>query len=109
MTIPEQDLTADNGSVVTLECSAAGIPSAISFEWTKNGQKLPGETASTYTIRDIMVQDGGEYQCIPRNAEGTYNSSVVELTVRGMEFSLINSIYMHPLYLWLLLVCFCGH
>ena len=86
VTESSQDTTADTGSNVTLLCNAAGIPSLITYEWRKNGRTVHGETASSYTLHNILVMDGGEYQCIPRNTEGTHNTSSIGLNVRGMKY-----------------------
>ena len=75
--------TAINGSTVTIECIAGGIPSVFTYEWMKNGVTIPGQTGSTLTISSVTTSDIGEYKCTPSNSNGNTNSSSSILSVNG--------------------------
>ena len=77
------DVVVDSGSSITLQVTAKGIPSTITYVWKKDGVILPGETSNTLTISSVGVSDIGSYECIPSNSEGTHNTSVIQLDVKG--------------------------
>ena len=77
------DQTAINGSTVTIECIAGGIPSVFNYQWMKNGVTIPGQTGSTLTISSVTTSDIGEYKCTPSNSNGNTNSSSNILSVNG--------------------------
>ena len=78
------NITADNGSTVTLQVTAEGIPSNITYIWTKDGVVIPGEVTNTLTINGISVTDIGIYECTPSNSEGSFNTSIIQVDVRGI-------------------------
>ena len=77
------DVVVDSGSSTTLQVIAGGIPSTITYVWKKNGFTIPGETSNTLTISSAGISDIGSYECIPSNSEGTHNTSVIQLDVKG--------------------------
>ena len=78
------DIIADNGATVTLEVTAEGTPNDITYEWRKDGVVIPNEVSNTLIIDQISVNDIGEYECIPINAAGSFNSSIIQVDVEGM-------------------------
>ena len=83
------DIIADNGATVTLEVTAEGTPNNITYEWSKDGVVIPNEVSNTLTIDPISVNDIGEYECIPSNAAGSFNSSIIQVDVKGINFDII--------------------
>ena len=79
------DVVVDSGSSTTLQVTAEGIPSNIKFVWKKDGVIIPRETSNTLTISSVSVSDIGSYECIPSNSEGTHNTSVIQLDVKGKD------------------------
>lgn len=69
-----------NGSL-TIPCNAAGSPSR--FEWRKNGILLPNSVTSSLRLTRIRYEDIGRYKCTPYNSDGNFNSSTIQLDVRG--------------------------
>ena len=74
-------MTADAGSNITLEVTAFGDPSDITYVWKKNGVIIPGETSNTLTLTDVSGDDIGQYECIPSNSVGSHNSSIIQVDV----------------------------
>lgn len=59
--------------VISLECS--GVPEPT-YQWFKNGIKVPGQTRSSYveTLSEkSIVYASGTYSCELRNMAGLYN------------------------------------
>ena len=79
------DVVVDSGSSTTLQVTAEGIPSNITYVWKKDGVIIPGETSNTLTISSVGVSDIGSYECIPSNSEGTHNTSIIQLDVKGQD------------------------
>ena len=76
------DVVVDSGSSTTLQVTAEGIPSTITYVWKKNDVTIPGETSNTLTISSVSLRDIGQYECIPSNSEGTFNTSTIQLDVK---------------------------
>ncbi|XP_054274117.1 peroxidasin-like isoform X2 [Macrosteles quadrilineatus] len=80
-----QDVNADIGDSVRLDCSAAGLPSP-DLLWTKddlpvqNGGKFQISEAGTLTISRVAREDAGAYKCSAANFLGRV-SSVAQLRV----------------------------
>ena len=77
------DVVVDSGSSTTFQVTAEGIPSNITYVWKKDGVIIPGETSNTLTISSVDVSNIGSYECIPSNSEGTHNTSIIQLDVKG--------------------------
>jgi len=74
------------GSPVTMSASFTGtLP--FSYQWTYNGHplssgpRISGVTSSTLTINPALLTDGGIYQLVVTNVDGTGQSSQAALTV----------------------------
>ena len=57
------------GDAIHLFVTATGVPSPT-YQWYKNGDLLPGETADTYDIAVSTRTDSGVYTCIASNSTG---------------------------------------
>lgn len=67
-----------------LEISGVARGSApISYQWTLNGEVLPGQTHSTLTITNIAPAQAGVYAVGASNAFGTAGSSGIYVSVRA--------------------------
>ena len=64
-----------------IEVTAGGIPSDFTYEWTKNGIVLPGQTNSTLKIASVNTTDVGIYSCKAINSRGSRNTSSTTLSV----------------------------
>lgn len=74
------DLTAYAGSPASLGVAVTGT-SPLTFEWTKDGTRLPGATNATVAIATVRTNDAGVYQVTVRNAAGAAASEPMTLTV----------------------------
>ena len=83
-------MVVDLGSSTTLQVTAEGIPTTITYVWRKNGVIILGETSNNLTISSVDVSDIGSYECIPSNSRGTFNSTVIQLDVKGTQSIIIN-------------------
>ena len=92
------DIIADNGATVTLEVTAEGTPNNITYEWRKDDVVIPNEVSNTLTIDPISVNDIGEYECIPSNAVGSFNSSIIQVDVKGINFIIIIKLNISQLF-----------
>ena len=78
-------VVVDSGSSIILQVTAEGIPSNITYVWRKNGVFIPGETSNTLTISPVGVSEIGSYECIPFNSRGTFNSTVIQVDLKGTQ------------------------
>ncbi len=83
-----QEVTAQPGEAVRLECSAVGTP-VPNISWDLDGMVITenermqvthrfgtnGNVASTMVIQNAKVEDGGVYTCTVANPEGKSQSS----------------------------------
>ena len=81
-----QDTTAGSNTTVTLPCIAYGIPSTA-YTWFLNGKPLiwtnrHNITGGNLTIKDLIREDNGMYQCFVNNKHGQLHADI-ELTVSG--------------------------
>jgi len=70
------------GSPVTFTVSATGTP-ALSYQWTKDGSNLPGQTSAALGFANITTGDSGSYAVIVTNNYGSVTSAVATLTVKN--------------------------
>ncbi|XP_064176114.1 B-cell receptor CD22-like, partial [Anguilla rostrata] len=73
------------GSSVTLTCSSDANPPAQRYTWYKNNSAVSSETGGpedSYTIKNITLQDAGEYYCAAGNGIGTKRSPPNRLDVK---------------------------
>lgn len=69
-----------NGDSITL---AAGVYGSrpMTYQWTKNGQNLPGQTGLQLSLPNMTAADSGDYVLIASNAQGQSTSAVAKLAV----------------------------
>ncbi len=67
------------GTSVTLTSVVTGLPST--YQWRRNGQPIPGATASSLTFVRLTAADAGTYEVVATNSAGTTTSSPALLTV----------------------------
>ncbi|MCC5850087.1 MAG: S8 family serine peptidase [Verrucomicrobia bacterium] len=77
-----ESLSVAEGAPAGFSVSASGFP-APAYQWRKNGDDLPGETASTLNFPAATLENEGEYDVVVSNSEGTVESAVATLTITG--------------------------
>ncbi len=68
------------GGTVVFSATATGSP-APTYQWTRDGIDLPGQTGTTLTLTGVTSADAAVYQCNATNACGTVGSATATLTV----------------------------
>jgi hypothetical protein len=68
------------GGTVTFRVVASS-GTTLTYQWLKNGSKIPGATLSAYTIVQAKKTDQGGYSVKVTNAGGSVTSSIATLTV----------------------------
>ncbi|MCB0034454.1 MAG: chitobiase/beta-hexosaminidase C-terminal domain-containing protein, partial [Anaerolineales bacterium] len=81
ITQPQSQTVAACGAV-TLSVTAAGSE-PLSYQWFKNDDELPGETAASLTFDPVRLVDAADYTVVVTNTGGTDTSDVATLTVTG--------------------------
>lgn len=79
ITTPPQAQSGAPGDSITLSVAASGI--GLSYQWIKNGQEIPGQTASTLVLFPLQVSDAGNYQVRVSNSVGSATSTAVAVLV----------------------------
>ena len=70
-----------------------------SYQWRKNGTNFPGATASTLTLTNVQIADGGAaWQVVVTNAYGAMTSAVALLTVNGAIADGLNPLPNYPVH-----------
>ena len=64
---------------LNVSVSATG---GVSYEWSKDGTALPGETSATLTVANATAARGGAYRVRIRTSCGSIESDVATVTVR---------------------------
>ncbi|PTY05504.1 hypothetical protein DB347_14080 [Opitutaceae bacterium EW11] len=80
ISVQPSDQTVNSGQTVSFSVSAAGNPNP-SFQWTKDGSNLSGQTKATLTLTDVQPAQGGLYAVVVSNSLGVVTSSPARLTV----------------------------
>ena len=78
---PPSTFTIDAGQSFTLTVAVAGS-GPISYQWSKNGSLIPGETSSTLNIPTLSFADAGLYQSQISNI-GSSVTTTSTLTITG--------------------------
>ncbi len=68
------------GGTTTLDVLAAGA-SPLSYQWSFNGNALPGATAAALTLTNFQSTNVGLYSVIVSNLHGSVTSAPVQLTL----------------------------
>lgn len=74
------ETTVASGSPVTLSVEASG-GGPLSYQWKKNGEKISGATAATYTLSSASLSASGVYAVEVHSPVGSVVSDSVTLTV----------------------------
>src|SRR5687767_6441410 len=61
------------GSPITLRVEA-GSAAQVRYQWRRNGVKIRGATASTYSIPGFQPRDGGNYSVVVSDGNGVVKS-----------------------------------
>lgn len=64
------------------ELLAAGTgTSAVTYQWFKGGEALPGQTGPTLQLNGVTADAAGDYRVVIRNASGELSSRVAKVAV----------------------------
>ncbi len=85
-----QTQTIVSGTTATLTASAYGS-ATITWQWTKNGNPLPGQTTPVLQILDFGPFDNGTYRAVATNGSGFAESDPAELTASNVPASVVTS------------------
>jgi len=97
VTSDEAELTVGTGVVITGDPNSQSVcegysvvfrvtadgSAPLSYQWRKDGQDIPGATASMYMIPLATASDGGDYACVVSNVCGDVQSEPATLNVRA--------------------------
>ncbi|MDR3228727.1 MAG: immunoglobulin domain-containing protein [Puniceicoccales bacterium] len=83
ITADPADASAREGGAATFSATATG--ESRTYQWLHNGTVIEGETASTLTLRQVLLADAGTYQVRVTNAGGSDISEPATLTVTGYD------------------------
>jgi len=75
-----QSQSVNAGTTVSFNVSATGA-APLYYQWTMNGAKLTGATASTLVLSNVQAGDAGAYSVTVSNSAGTVASSTATLAV----------------------------
>ena len=79
LTAQPQPATVCEGQSVVLSVGAQGT--ALTYQWRRNGQNIPGATQATYQFM-ATLSDAGIYDVVVSNACGSVTSDTVRVTVK---------------------------
>ena len=83
------------GSLAVFKVDAVGEP-PLFFQWNKNGTVLTGATNSSFSIKNIQTDDGGNYSVVVSNIYGAVTSTNAFLRVIGPHKNiLLSGVYMN--------------
>lgn len=72
---------ANPGDLVVFTGLASGT-GPISYEWTKNGLPIPGQSSPTLVLSNLRKVDAAEYRLVARDASGLATSDAAMLSIR---------------------------
>lgn len=86
LTITSQPVSATQcaGTNVTFSVSATVSSGSISYQWSKNGVAISGETNSSLTLTGISASDAGSYSVEATSGSVTATSNAATLTVNAL-------------------------
>ena len=77
------------GSNVMLSCNVTGGEN-VNYRWRRDLEKIPsnsrGKNSRTLTIRNIVVNDSGQYYCEVDNGGDSVSSMRIKITARSKLF-----------------------
>ncbi len=77
--VPPSPQSAPLDGTVTLSVTASGV--GLSYQWIKDGQELPGQTASSLVLSPLQISDAGSYQVRVSNSLGSVTTPAVAVKV----------------------------
>jgi hypothetical protein len=83
-------ITIKAGSSLILSVAATGSPTPT-YQWQLNGNAVPGATAATLVLTDILVSQAGNYNVVVTNSAGTVTSKSATVVINdgfGRQLSL---------------------
>lgn len=89
-TAPAASTTAGTGEDVTLSATGGGS-APLSYQWSFNGQPLPGQTGASLVLAALTRNAAGTYRVTVSNAFGTDTSAPAVLIVKDTIPGLYNS------------------
>ena len=79
--VQPEDVTASVGRPATFSVTAAGS-GALSYQWQRNGEDIPGATSAAYELPSAQLSDSGAtFRVIVSNGTQTRTSDAATLTV----------------------------
>ena len=75
------DNKACRGDVISINCSAAAVPSEISYQLLEN--EIAILDASGRWDRPLTTEGMFTYKCVPNNTLGTGENATIAVTVNG--------------------------
>ena len=83
ITVNPKDMTIAEGSDVMLTCEATG-DGTLNYQWRRvSGSLQRNSGGQTLTIRNIAVDDSGQYYCEVDNGGDKVTSKRAQVTVRS--------------------------
>jgi PKD repeat protein len=79
---PPPHIECSSGEGLILKCHAEGTK-PLQYTWIKGGIEVSKDEA--LFLKDVSIEDQGEYVCIVRNVFGVETSSVCKLTVTKLQ------------------------
>jgi len=80
ITVPPSNQTAVVGTSASFTVTATGT-TPLAYQWTFQGAKLPGATATTLLLTGLQATQAGSYAVVVTNTAGSITSAVASLTV----------------------------
>ncbi len=75
-----QNVAVGHGAEVAFNVGVYGTP-PLTYQWRFNGTNIPGATATTLTLTNVLADRSGDYQVVVANPFGSATSSVATLSV----------------------------
>jgi hypothetical protein len=75
-----QNVAVGHGAEVAFNVGVYGTP-PLTYQWRFNGTNIPGATAATLTLTNVLADRSGDYQVVVTNPFGSATSSVATLSV----------------------------
>lgn len=81
ISIQPQDLRTTSGQMATFAVTATGDPT-VNYQWSRDGQVIPGATSASYAISNAALGDeGSQFRVVVSNAAGAVSSASATLQV----------------------------
>lgn len=87
ITSQPQSITTNQGANVSFSVSATGT-NGVWYQWQKDGVNLPNATNNIYAITNAQPPSIGNYEVVVTGYGGSVTSSVVSLTLSGVNSAL---------------------